>query len=490
MSFDSFLPVGLVRSCRAVLALGALVAIAFAVPKVSAGETQRPNFVFIFADDLGYGDVQIHRGKFLRDLPPQSVGRSGNLKAYRGKILTPHIDRLAGEGTDFTQFTVCSPVCSPSRVAAMTGHFPSRHGVHQHFASHAQNVARGMPDFLDPRAPLLSRILRQSGYATGHYGKWHLSGGGVAKAPTPDAYGFDDAAVYTGPGRHVFDGTDYAKLAKTAQKTDSASYLSIVATDHALDFIRDNQSGPFYCNLWLHETHHVVSARPEDREPYAELREPYQTYYGAVTRADAQVGRVLDLLDELDLADNTMVIFSSDNGPEVHSDRLEYSVGSTAGRVGRKRSLMMGGVNVPFIVRYPPMVPRGRVNQTTALAAVDLLPTLCSMAEVPLPADYESDGEDISNVLAGDSKPRDKPLFWYWQGHHGGDDWPAWAVRDEAWGLVADEEFRRIELYDLVKDPYQSNDLADQEPERVQELRSMIEDWRATLPELPELAAK
>ena len=478
------------RFIPARVAIVATMFLGLGSPPLSADDPKRPNFVFIFADDLGYGDVQVHRGKFLRDLPPQSVGRSGGPKAYRGKILTPHIDRLAAEGTDFTQFTVCSPVCSPSRVAAMTGHFPSRHGVHQHFASHAQNVARGMPDFLDPAVPMLSRILRDNGYATGHYGKWHLSGGSVAKAPTPDAYGFDDAAVYTGPGRHVFDGTDYAKLAKTAQKSDSASYLSIAATDHALDFIRDHRSGPFYCNLWLHETHHVVSARPEDREPYADLREPYQTYYGAVTRADAQVGRVLDVLDELGLTDNTMVIFSSDNGPEVYSDRLEYSVGSTAGRVGRKRSLMMGGVNVPFIVRYPPLVPSGRVNQTTALAAVDLLPTLCSVAGAALPADYEADGEDISAVLAGTSEDRQKPLFWYWQGHHGGDDWPAWAVRDGRWGLVADDGFDRVDLYDLVDDPYQTKNLADSEPAHTERLRSMINVWRTTLPELPDLAAK
>ena len=130
---------------------------------ICAGQTTvpaaRPNIVFIDADDLGYGDLACHGHQ---------------------TILTPHIDRLAREGTDFQSFLVVNPVCSPSRVSIVTGRFPSRFGVHQHFATHAQNVARGMPDWLDPQAPLLPRLLREAGYRTAHYGKWHLSGGGIA----------------------------------------------------------------------------------------------------------------------------------------------------------------------------------------------------------------------------------------------------------------------------------------------------------------------
>ena len=148
----------------------------------------RPNIVFIYADDLGFGDLACHGHPHIK---------------------TPNLDRMAREGTDFWSFTVVNPVCSPSRTGIVTGQFPSRWGVHQHFASHDQNVERNMPDWLDPTAPLLPRVLHEAGYRTAHFGKWHLSGGGIDDAPLPAVYGYDDAAVWTGPGRHVFDDTDH-----------------------------------------------------------------------------------------------------------------------------------------------------------------------------------------------------------------------------------------------------------------------------------------
>ena len=297
------------------IALTLLVAAGIAIPCLA----DRPNILFVYADDLGWGDLGCH----------------GHVE-----IKTPNLDRLAAEGTDFHQFTVCSPVCSPSRVAILTGHFPARYSVHQHFASHKQNVERGMPDWLDPSAPLLPKLLKQAGYKTAHYGKWHLSGGGVDQPPATTEYGYDDSAVYVGPGRHVFDGTRYGKLVQEAAAHDevAAAYLSTAAVDHTLKFIRESGDAPFYINLWLHETHHLVAATEEDKRAYPETPEPQRTYYSAVTRADLQVGRVLSLIDELGKRDNTIVIFSSDNGPEVThpnpGDKFYYSVGSTGGLRG------------------------------------------------------------------------------------------------------------------------------------------------------------
>jgi N-acetylgalactosamine-6-sulfatase len=133
----------------------------------------RPNILFIYADDWGYGDLACHGHPHLK---------------------TPNLDRLAKEGTDFHQFTVCNPVCSPSRTAIVTGQYPVRHGVHQLFATDAENAARGMPNWLDPKAPLLPRVLHEAGYATAHYGKWHLCGSGNKNAAQPTEYGYDDAA--------------------------------------------------------------------------------------------------------------------------------------------------------------------------------------------------------------------------------------------------------------------------------------------------------
>lgn len=427
----------------------------------------RPNLVFIYADDLGFGDLACHEHPHIQ---------------------TPHLDRLTREGTDFWSFTVVNPVCSPSRTGIVTGQFPSRWGAHQHFATHQQNVERNMPDWLDPAAPLLPRILHDAGYATGHYGKWHLSGGGIADAPLPTAYGYDDAAVWTGPGRHVFDGTDYKFDNTDGAPHDNvaASWISVAATDHAVQFIRDHQAEPFYINLWLHETHHLVSATEADKQPYAEIDEPQRTYYAAVTRADRQVGRILQTLDELGLANNTIVIFSSDNGPENShpnlGQKLYYSVGSTGGLRGRKRSLLMGGVNVPFIVRWPGVVPAGRVDKETALAGVDVMPTLLAATGVSAPEGYVADGENMLAALRGESVRRTKPVFWWWQGNHAGDDWPAFAMRNGSWMLVLDESKVRAELYDVVADRSQQHNVASEHPERVSQMRAAIDEWFATLP--------
>ncbi|MEZ5384941.1 MAG: sulfatase-like hydrolase/transferase [Prosthecobacter sp.] len=273
-----------------------LVLLVTFVLALDSSAAEKPNILFIYADDWGFGDLACHGHPHLK---------------------TPNLDRLAREGTDFHQFTVCNPVCSPSRTAIVTGQYPARHGVHQHFASHAENEARGMPDWLDPKAPLLPRILKEAGYATGHFGKWHLSGQGKdIAAPLPAEYGYDEAAVWTGPGRNVFEGTTIEKLAGDAHDKQGASFLTTAAAEHVLRFIREAGEKPFYVNFWLHETHHLVSATDEDKKAYPDTAEPQRTYYAAVTRADKQVGRVLALLDELKISDRTLVIFSSDNGPE------------------------------------------------------------------------------------------------------------------------------------------------------------------------------
>lgn len=432
-----------------------------------AAETTRPNFVFIYADDLGFGDLACH----------------GN-----PEILTPNLDRMAKEGTDFWSFTVVNPVCSPSRTGIVTGQFPSRWGVHQHFATHEQNVERNMPDWLDPKAPLLPRVFHEAGYRTGHYGKWHLSGGGVDGAPLPAVYGYDDAAVWTGPGRHPFEGTKYEsmEMAGGAHDQNAASFISVAATDHAVQFIRDSKDQPFYLNLWLHETHHLVSATEDDKKPYPDTPEPQRTYYAAVTRADRQVGRVLDVLDELGLSKNTLVVFSSDNGPENShpnpGQKFYYSVGNTGGLRGRKRSLLMGGVNVPFVARWPGVVQAGRVDKETALAGVDVFPTFLEAAGLPAPDGYKGDGESMLAAFKGEPVKRTKPIFWWWQGKHSGDDWPAFAMREGSWVLILDETKKQAELYDVVADRAQSKNLAAENPERVASMKAAIEEWFATLP--------
>ena len=428
--------------------------VALAVVGRAAAEDKPPNIVFIFADDWGWGDLSCHGHEDYR---------------------TPNIDRLAADGIDFQKFHACNPVCSPSRTAAMTGHFPSRYCVYQHFAEHALNRSRGMPDWLDPRAPMLPRMLQQAGYRTGHFGKWHLTTEMVGDAPLPQAYGIDESAVFNGPGNKA--------------TSDSLA-------DEAVKFIRQNKDRPFYVNVWLHESHtpHYPSQAALDAQHG--LDEQHHVYAAVIADGDRKVGQVLNTLRELKLDDKTIVIFSSDNGPEWTGPEANkqlnkglgtyYSVGSTAGRRGRKRSLFEGGVNVPFIVRWPGHAPAGTTDDSTVISAVDLLPTLCAAAGVSPPSDYRPDGESMLAAFEGHPVERTTPLFWEWRGPGPEPDyWPRLTVREGEWKLVADSNGDRVELYDLATDPDENDNRAEKDSERVKRLTKMVVEWRDSLPKVP-----
>ncbi|HUQ73051.1 MAG TPA: sulfatase/phosphatase domain-containing protein, partial [Planctomycetaceae bacterium] len=188
---------------------------------------------------------------------------------------------------------------------------------------------------------------------------------------------------------------------------------------------------------------------------------------------------------------NTLVVFSSDNGPEnTHATMKEmrggyggfYSIGETGGHKGRKRSLHEGGVNTPFIVRWPGQIPAGRVDKTTALSATDLLPTLCAAVGVQLPVEFLGDGENMLPAWRGQAQARTKPIFWDWNGtDRPQTNWPRWAVRDGDWKLLVDDD-RRAELYRVSEDRAEAHNLAGQRPEIVAQLREKLADWRASLP--------
>ena len=430
--------------------------------RLDAAEKATPNIVFIFADDWGWGDLSCHGHKWLK---------------------TPHIDRLAREGTDFQQFNVLNPVCSPSRTAAMTGQYPARYCVHQHFAAPALNHQRNMPDWLDPKAPTLPRYLRQAGYRTGHFGKWHLSNAQTPGGPKPEKYGIDEFAVFNGG-----QGWPVPDLHATAANT--------------VAFIKANKAKPFYINVWLHESHtpHVPTAK--SLEQWKHLDERKQVYAAVISDGDNAVGAILDALKEEGLADDTVVIFSSDNGPESAAAKAGpkkadpdakaagydtyYSVGETGGLRGRKRSLFEGGVRVPFIVRWPGRTPAGATNSATVLTAVDLLPTLCAAAGVKLPSEYRGDGENLLEAFRGKAVARTKPIFWEWQGKKAEPDWwPRLAVRDGDWKLVLTEDAKRAELYQVTEDRAEAADVAKAHPAVVARLSKLALDWKATLPKKP-----
>ena len=444
-------------SCHLVL-VSALIL--FASYAARAAEPSRPNIVFILADDWGWGDLSCHGNTWLK---------------------TPHLDKFASEGIDFQQFNVLNPVCSPSRTAFTTGMYPARFSVHQHFSTAEGNAKRNMPDWLDPKAPTLAHFLKTAGYTTGHFGKWHLSTQ-IKDAPLPSLYGFDEFKVFNGPGEE-----------------DAQAGIHDTSTN-AIRFIRDHKDVPFYLDVWIHESHTRHDPSKESMEKWKNLDEQRQVYAAVITDGDNAVGQVLDALKEAGLADNTIVIFSADNGPEQTGPESSkntdnnwyYSVGTTGGLRGRKRSLFEGGVRPPFIVRWPGHAPAGVKNEKTVMTGVDLLPTLCAAAGVKLPDDYKGDGENLLDAFNGKAAIRTRPIFWEWRGPKtqitGGSDkspnyWPRLAVREDDWKLVLTDDEKRMELYNLADNRAEDKDCAKEHPEIVKRLSRMALDWKATLPE-------
>lgn len=445
------------KALLAVAAISMLLLSGFLSQRVEAAE--KPNIIFIFADDWGYGDLSCHGSSFCQ---------------------TPNLDRMASEGIDFANFTVNSPVCSPSRVAVMTGQFPARHCVHQHFQSVKAHISRGMPDWLDTQATMLPRLLREAGYKTGHFGKWHL--GSVGDSPTEDEYGYDRFATFNGSGTHEI-------------KKDG-----LASVDHAVRFIEDFKDEPFFINLWLHEAHLAHFPLEKYLTKFKDLDERRRVYASVIAEADEGVGRVLALLKELEIDNNTLVVFSTDNGPEFTRDESHkyhgkgkssgfggyYSVGETGGLKGKKRSLFAGGIRVPFIVRWPRVVPAGKKDATSVLTAVDLLPTFLDVANVALPDGYEPDGESAYVAFQGKPLLRSKPIFWQWKGGDKQDyTWPSTGVRDGKWKLLVNPERKFTELYDLENDWSEKRNVVSENPEITARLTNKLDAWTRSLPSSP-----
>ena len=358
----------------------------------SSGTAKRPNIVFIFCDDLGWADLPCHGYR--------SVKAHGGW-IVRGDLRMPNIDRMASEGTLFTQFYVASAVCFPSRTGIMTGLFPSRLGIHDYLARHDLNVERGMPDYVETSIPTVTGLLQQGGYATAHFGKWHLSGGQIKDAPKPEEYGID---VY----KTCLDGA--------GSRPGSTEMIA----DETIGFIRSHRDEPFYINAWLYDPHSPLRPTDEMLEPYADLSPRWgdnkgalQVWYAVLSNIDRHVGRILDTLDELGLSENTIVIFSSDNGPETGLIPFVSHYGGASSTNsgpfrGIKRSLYEGGIREPFIVRWPGTTPAGHVDNETVIGGVDYLPTVASLAGVALTGDYSLDGEDLSAALTGNHRGKEK----------------------------------------------------------------------------------
>lgn len=456
------------------LAILALVAFSVGLESASAEESkgEKPNIVVIFIDDMGFAD-------------PSCFGNP--------LIKTPNIDKLAAEGIKLTNFYVNSPICSASRVALTTGQYQGRWKIHSFLNTRAGNANRGMADYLDPSAPTTAKKLKAAGYATAHFGKWHMGGGrDVDDAPLPQAYRFDESLVsFEGLGDRIIENNPNA--IERARALGHGKIIPCerwermqIQTDRTIDFIRRHRSSPFYVRLFPNDVHDAHVPLPGSADKFKSVSDdPYVRDFFAVLEAmDAHIGRVVATIDELNLGKKTLILFTSDNGPTDWPKK--YKTGPPAGFTGpyrgRKWSLFEGGIRMPFIARWTGTIPAGIEDTSSVMSAIDVSPTICRFAGVSVENDL--DGVDQSDVLLGKASRRSKPVFWQYGHPHailkGGKpehQSPTFAMRDGRWKFLVNPDGSEAQLYDLDADEGESTNLLSKQPERAAAMAGHISAW-------------
>lgn len=436
---------------------------------------EKPNFIVVVVDDLGWTDLGCMGSSFYE---------------------TPHIDRLAREGIVFTNGYAAGAVCSPTRAALMTGRYPARVGVTDwirpwwvigRYGPEHQNPTEyeGGPrdkllcparaHFLDLSEITIAELLKPAGYVTAHIGKWHLG-----QAPHyPQAQGFDIniGGCDLGHPPSYFD--PYRTKRKegvveipTLPPRKTGEYLTDREADEAVAFLRAHRERPFYLQLWHYCVHTPLQAK-KDVVDYFRRKEPTHhkdpVYAAMIASVDEAMGRILETLEELGLDERTLVVFTSDNGGLLGpTDNRPLRMG--------KGYPYEGGIRVPWIARWKGVIqPGGKCD--TPISSIDLLPTLAELAGVKLPSDRTIDGASLVPLLLGTGQLPPRALFWHFPHYREPDVQPFSIVRLGRWKLIHFYEDDRVELYDLETDLGESTDLASAEPERVAELRGLLKKF-------------
>ncbi len=443
------------------LAFAWLGASAFAAPARAA---TTPNIIFIMADDLGYGDLGSYGQKRIR---------------------TPRLDRMAGEGMRFTQHYAGAPSCAPSRCVLLTG----KHTGHARIRANSDRP-------ILPEDATFTEALKGAGYATGVFGKWGLgledSTGAPWKKGVDEFYGYlDQTHAHTYYPDHLWRNGRRVEIPGNRDKARRV-YSHDLLVDGALDFIRQHKNGPFFL-YGAFTIPHAEVAVPEDSlaeyrgkwpEPkafagsktYAPQTQPRAVRAAMITRLDRDVGRILDLLDELKLAENTLVIFTSDNGPITAGGQDPEFFDSNGPLRDLKFTLYEGGIRVPFIARWPGKIVRGSESPLVSDFA-DLFPTFAELAGAKLPGGL--DGVSLVPTLTGQpakQKPRD---HFYWEAA------PQQAVRRGDWKLYRAAPERPVELYNLAADIGETQNVAAAHPEIAAKLARLLTTSRTESPEFP-----
>jgi arylsulfatase A-like enzyme len=437
---------------RTRLPLAALLIIAslgFATAPATA--QTRPNVIFIMTDDLGYGDIGVYGGT---------------------DIATPRLDRLAREGIRFTDFYANASNCSPTRTGFLTGRYQQRYGIERPLS------ARGNVDGLglDADGRTLPQLLKNSGYATGLVGKWHL---GYEDNQVPNAHGFDYffgfQAGYTDYYRHT-DGNGNPDLWQNRQQISEDGYMTDMITERAVAFIEANAGSPFFLSVQYNAPHwpyqlpdspSVAVDNGTHLQPYDDNPGTREIYAAMVERADQGVGQIVDAVDAAGLSENTLIIYTNDNGGEwlSRNDPLFEN----------KSSIYEGGIRVPAMLRWPGTIPAGRVTDQVGIT-MDLTRTILVAAGAELPSDLDLEGIDLLPIITGESPEVPRTLFWRTRGGQR-------AVRSGNWKYITQYPGvgERNFVFDLRLDVGEHNDLAwsAQGQAVARKLRPLLDAWEA-----------
>jgi arylsulfatase A-like enzyme len=423
----------------------------------AAPTTAKTNFVLVMADDMGWGDV----------------AANGSNKI----VHTPNLDAMAAAGLRLTRCYATSPQCTPTRAGFLTGRHPSRNACY---------CAGGNP--LPTEATTMAELLRDAGYATGHFGKWHV-GGVSTKDPTgPSRQGFD--SQYSIINSYMVHKMDVSFTPTAGRKAErSSGYCEDVVMDAALEFVRASveEERPFLAVVWNLAPHSPFLATEADRRPYADLPEDEQHFWGQITNIDKNVGRLRRELRTLGVAENTLLVFTSDNGAVFRSrDHDPFQ--------GGKNNLWEGGLRVPGLIEWPARITEPRVSDVP-VNLVDLFPTVLELAGVAVPQNIgQLDGVSLVPLLDGKWKERPQPMGFHflhqrWEGNlqRRRDEFLSsvgkvgFAVIDNRYKLITNLRGEAAQLYDVVDDPAETNDLACTHPEIVSRLQNWRKRWWASV---------
>ncbi|TWU48000.1 sulfatase-like hydrolase/transferase [Rubripirellula reticaptiva] len=425
-----------------------------------------PNIILVMSDDQGWGDV----------------GFNGN-----EDIITPNLDAMAGNGVRFDRFYAAAPLCSPTRGSCLTGRFPFRLGI---LAAHTSGLRVG--------EITLAEMLKKQKYETGFFGKWHIGWVKPDELSTrghyspPSHHGFDEVFATTSavptwdpavtpegwdsksnkPGEPWKGGFPYMHNGQEAKENLNGDDSRVIM-DRVIPFVEQNKNQRFFAAVWFHTPHEPVVAGEEYKKPYAKFGQLRQNYYGCITAMDEQIGRLRDKLRELGVEKETLVFFCSDNGP---GDKLANKGVASAGPFkGHKHHMYEGGVLVPACAEWPGVIESGSVTDVRC-STIDYFPTIAKLVDYSFSGSQQRpiDGVDLMPIIRGDSKQRDKDMFFGFRRLHDGVDGKS--IISGNFKLMKEAKKNgQMRLYDLSSDPYEHSDLSESQPKLFEMMSQKLE---------------